>query len=67
MRRSRKPLNLYGFREFESHPHRHIRGVCTPEMEAYLRSTRTQNQHGLPVVFKVAEAVRLSSNVSILL
>ena len=23
MRRSRKPLNLYGFREFESHPHRH--------------------------------------------
>ena len=24
MRRSRKPLNLYGFREFESHPHRQI-------------------------------------------
>jgi hypothetical protein len=24
MRRSRKPLNLYGFREFESHPHRHL-------------------------------------------
>ena len=22
MRRSRKPLNLHGFREFESHPHR---------------------------------------------
>src|SRR4051794_29270734 len=24
MRRSRKPLNLYGFREFESHPHRQL-------------------------------------------
>ena len=28
MRRSRKPLNLHGFREFESHPHRQeIRNV----------------------------------------
>ena len=25
MRRSRKPLTLYGVREFESHPHRHFR------------------------------------------
>src|SRR4051794_32998832 len=27
MRRSRKPLNLYGFREFESHPHRHSNSI----------------------------------------
>src|SRR5580658_10837037 len=35
MRRSRKPLNLYGFREFESHPHRQLSRTTPHRLEGF--------------------------------